>query len=85
MSGRSPRRETRIDRLALRLSGMGEPEGRALAALVAERLAAADLGPRGAAEIESVRVHLRAGSNTAPPRLAEQIAEAIARQLGREA
>jgi hypothetical protein len=72
-----------IDRLALRVSGLDEGAARALARLVAEKLAAGLLRPAGAAGLDSLKIELRPGDSdrAEPDALAQRIADQVARAL----
>jgi hypothetical protein len=73
-----------IDRLTLRVAGMSEDEGEALADLVARGLAAAG-GSRVAAGRRDIRrVEVTAPADAKGERLAGRIVSAILRQLVRE-
>lgn len=73
--------ELSIDRLTLRLTGVTEAEGRRLATLVAERLAAVDLPDSTAARVASIRLGLRADPRAPLDALTEQVVEGVVREL----
>jgi hypothetical protein len=75
--------DVHIDRLALRVSGLDEGAARALARLVAERLAAGLLRPAGAAGLDSLTVEVTARDSdlTEPDALAQRIADQVRRAL----
>jgi hypothetical protein len=52
----------RIDRLALRVAGLDEGAARALARLVAERLADGALRPAGSADLDHLRIEVTASA-----------------------
>jgi hypothetical protein len=70
-----------IDRLALRVSGLDEGAARALAGLVAEKLAAGLLRPAGVAGLDSLEVEVRADGRAEPDALAQRIADQVSRAL----
>jgi hypothetical protein len=78
--------DVHIDRLALRVSGLDEDAARALARLVAERLAAGLLRPTGAAGLDSfqVEVKLNHADRATPDALAQRIADQVGRVLARD-
>lgn len=73
--------ELSIDRLTLKLAGVSEADGRRLATLVAERLAATDLPASTAARVASIRLDLRADPRTPIEALTEQVVEGVVREL----
>jgi hypothetical protein len=72
--------DIRIDRLALRLSGLSEAEGRQLATLITQGLAAVHLGPHVAAEQPAIRV----GVKDAKPGELSRISDLVVAQVIRE-
>ncbi len=75
--------DVRIDRLTLRLSGLDAAEGRRLAMLVSEGLAAAALPSGAVSHLGSIRLDLRADPPAGVDALAEQVVRGIVRELSR--
>ncbi|MFT3770707.1 MAG: hypothetical protein QM820_35225 [Minicystis sp.] len=75
--------DVRIDRLNINLSGLDEVEGRRLATLVTEGLAAADLSAGAFLRLESIRLDLRAGPRAGLDELAAQIVNGLVREIAR--
>jgi hypothetical protein len=75
--------EIRIDRLTLQLSGITEPQGRRLAMLITEGLAAADVPAGIAAAQGAIRVDLGAGPSGSVDALSERVVAEVLRQLQR--
>ena len=75
--------DVHIDRLALRVSGLDEGAARALARLVAQKLAAGLLRPAGAAGLDSLKVEVKPsdGDRAEPDALAQHIADQVRRAL----
>jgi hypothetical protein len=71
-----------VDRLTLRLAGLSAADGRRLARLVGEGLAAAT-PPVGAGRIDSLRVTLAAPGDEALEATAQRIVAGIVRDLAR--
>jgi hypothetical protein len=82
-SSRGTGGDVHIDRLALRVSGLDEGAARALARLVAERLAAGLLRPAGAAGLDSLTIEVTPGDTdrAGPDALARHIADQVRRAL----
>jgi hypothetical protein len=78
--------EIRIDRLALRVSGLDEGAARELARLVAEGLAPGMLKSAGEAGLDSLQVHVPgdASGQASPDLLARRIVAGIGRELARD-
>lgn len=75
--------DVHIDRLTLKLSGLDEAEGRRLALLVSEGLAAATLPAGAASNLGSIRLDLRAAPRGGVDALATQIVSGLVRELSR--
>jgi hypothetical protein len=75
--------DIRVERLALQLSGLTEAQGRHLAMLIAQGLAAAPLAPDAAATQQSVRVDLTASPKSDLARLSDRVVAEVLRQLER--
>jgi hypothetical protein len=75
-----------VERLALRVAGLDENAARALARLVAEKLADGLLLPSGTSRLDSLRaeVRLSAGDPAEPGMLAQRIADQVGRVLARD-
>jgi len=73
--------EMNIERLALKLSGISESEGRRLAQLIAERLASATISPESPRRIDSLRVSAITSPDKSVDMLSKQIVAEIVRQL----
>jgi hypothetical protein len=71
-----------VDRLALRLAGISAADGRRLAELVGERLAAAP-SPAGAADTGTMRLTVDAQPGEGLDSMAHRIVEALLRELAR--
>ena len=82
----APAGDVRIDRLALRVTGLDEDAAGTLAGLVAERLAPGLLQPPGLAGVESLRVTVQAAAAEQgnPDLLAQRIVDEIGRVLARD-
>jgi hypothetical protein len=78
--------EVRVDRLALRVTGLDEGAARTLARLVAEKLAAGLPPLTGSASLGSLRaeVQLGAGEEAGPDVMAGRIADQVGRLLARD-
>ena len=78
--------DVRIDRLALRATGLDEGAAHLLARLVAEGLAPGLLRSAGLAGIDSLRVEIKADAAEQghPDLLAQRIVDAIGRVLARD-
>lgn len=74
--------DIRIDRLSLRLSGVHGVDGRQLAELVGQGLAAAGIPAEESITTDSIRIGISARQGEPAPRLAERIVREILRQLG---
>jgi len=72
-----------VDRLSLRVTGLGAEEGRRLARMVAERLGRAGGNPRGAVTVRRLRVTVTASNDAGTDFLSEQIAAEVLRELDR--
>jgi hypothetical protein len=81
-----PAGDIRIDRLALRVAGLGEDAARGLARLVAERLTPGLIRPAGLAGLDSLHVKVQAGAaeHADPDLLAQRIVDEIGRVLARD-
>jgi hypothetical protein len=73
----------RIDRLALRLSGVSEAEGRRLAQLLTEGWAEAGLPGAASGDVGALRVQITARPGDSMEWLARQITAEVRRQLER--
>jgi hypothetical protein len=72
-----------IERLSLQLSGLSERDGRQLAQLITNGLAAAGLSDSRRYAIGAVRISMEAPTDVGMDRLAEQIVADIVRQIRR--
>ena len=83
MDAAGPGGEVRIDRLALRVAGLDEDAARALARLVAEKLAAGLVPPTGLTRLGSLRAEVRLSRDDQanPDILAQHIADQVRRAL----
>ena len=70
-----------IDRLTLRVPGLGAEEGRRLGLAVAERLRDLDPSAAGIHELGRLTIRVEGGAGRGIERLAEQIARAIYRGI----
>ncbi|MDO8586993.1 MAG: hypothetical protein Q7T82_08125 [Armatimonadota bacterium] len=77
--------DVRVDRLAIRLSGISKSEARLLAPLLGERLGAARFPVGTSVHVDAVRVKAQAAPGEGMSRLAEQIVDEILRQIERSA
>jgi hypothetical protein len=75
--------EIRVDRLTLKLSGLTEAQGRNLAMLITEGLAAATLKPDAAATQQGVKVELKASASGDLGPLSDRVVSEVLRQLER--
>jgi len=77
--------DIRIDRLALRVTGLDENAARALARLVAGGLTPGRLGPAGSSGLDQLRLQVQADAEHGEPALlAHRIVDEIGRALARE-
>ncbi|WNG35774.1 hypothetical protein F0U60_20350 [Archangium minus] len=72
-----------IDRLALKLSGLDESQGRQLARLLSEGFAAASLPEGASASTRSLQVDVRARSGEPLEALSDRIVAQVLRELQR--
>lgn len=77
--------DIRIGRLTLRLSGLSEPEGRRLTALITEGLAAAEVPGAAPQAPRALQVSVNAGADQGLESLSNQIVSEIVSQLVRSA
>lgn len=75
--------EIRVDRLALKLSGVTESQGRHLAMLITQGLAAATIQEGVAAAQPAIHVDLTASPSGSPGRLSDRVVTEVLRQLQR--
>jgi hypothetical protein len=73
--------EMHIDRLALKLSGIGESDGQRLAQLIAEGLTSATLPIANPRHIDALRVNAMSSAGGDMDMLSKQIVAEIIRQL----
>jgi hypothetical protein len=73
--------ELSVERLALKLSGLSEWEGRRLARMIAEGLGAASLPEGLSRDVGALRLQVEAQPGDALERLAQQIVAEVLRQL----
>jgi hypothetical protein len=71
-----------VERLALLLSGLTEEQGRHLAMLITQGLAAASLEPDSGAIQNAIKVDITASASDLSP-LSDRIVAEVLRQLGR--
>jgi hypothetical protein len=74
--------DIKIDRLALKLSGLSDSGARHLAMRVADGLAKADLNPR-AAQQPNIGITITASDQPDPEKLADQVVREVIRQIER--
>jgi hypothetical protein len=77
--------DIRIDRLALKLTGISEDDGRRLAMLITEGLAAASLSEARPGRAEALQMNLNASATQSLESLSNQIVSELVSQLTRTA
>lgn len=77
--------DIRIERLALKLTGISEADGRRLAMLITEGLAAAPLSEAPPGAPQALQVSMNAGAEQGLESLSNQIVSELVSQLARTA
>jgi hypothetical protein len=75
--------DIRVDRLALTLSGLSEAEGRRLAMLITQGLAAARLAPDVATKQPAIHVDVKDAKPGDVDRLSDRVVAQVLRQIER--